>query len=335
MSGLTVFIPALFSEHVGEAGEVAEPDTRSATNRLLARAAVSAIPFDSIEHAIYAEFALTPGGVPAAIPAAALTAPFDEVAVSARANLRADPVYLRADPNQILLFNNAEIMPSAAEADELLAALNAGFDDVRFFRGRDPSRWYTDLGAVATTSSPFTASGRSIAGFMPVGDNARALQQCMSDAQILLHEHPVNTARERRGLPPINSIWLWGAGNRPESLAGPAFVYGNDALSAALAMHAGSTWQPHATARDAISACASGATGLVVIGLPTGSAGSPGDGCSPGAFEQQWSRPLLRALNRRALRHLTIVTDRDVYRTSPADRFKFWRTIRARRQPAA
>ncbi len=29
---------------------------------------------------------------------------------------------------------------------------------------------------------------------------------------MLLHDHPVNEARERRGEPPINAVWLWGGG---------------------------------------------------------------------------------------------------------------------------
>ncbi len=327
MSGLTVYIPALFSELVGAAGEGSQD--WAATRRLLARATVTPNPVESFEHALFAAFVGLSGEVPASIPAAALTAPFDDVAEPSRAIMRADPVYLRADPNQILLFNNDEIMPSAEEADALLRALNAGFTDIRFFRGRDPARWYTDLNAQARTSSPFAASGRSISGFLPDGDAARALRQCMNDAQMLLHEHPVNTAREQRGLPPINSVWLWGAGMRPERLAGPAFVCGNDALSAALARHAGCNWRAHASASDAITACASGAAGLAVIGAPTGAADRGADTGSVGAFERQWSVPLLNALNRGTLRRLTIITDRDVYATTPVDRFKFWRRTRA------
>lgn len=329
MSGLTVFIPALFSELAGANGEDADPDRWPATRRLLARAAVHPSPCESVEHALIAVFRPTPVTVPAAVPAAGLTALFDGVADPSRAIMRADPVHLRADPNQILLFNNAEIMPSAQEADELLAVLNAGFDEIRFFRGRDPARWYTDMNAPARTSSPFAANGRSVSRFLPVGDGARTLQQCMNDAQMLLHEHSVNNAREQRGLPPINSIWLWGAGNVPELPGGPAFVGGNDAFSAALALHAGCEWRPDTSANDAIAACASGASGLVVIGAPTGAAGPHTDACAVGAFEQQWSVPLLRALKQRALRRLTIITDRDVYTTTPIDRLKFWRTVRA------
>ena len=34
----------------------------------------------------------------------------------------------------------------------------------------------------------------------------------MTEVQMLWHEHPVNLARERRGLPAINSMWFWGGG---------------------------------------------------------------------------------------------------------------------------
>src|SRR2546430_884920 len=34
----------------------------------------------------------------------------------------------------------------------------------------------------------------------------------MNEAQMLLHEHPVNAEREARGLPALNSIWFWGGG---------------------------------------------------------------------------------------------------------------------------
>ena len=33
---------------------------------------------------------------------------------------------------------------------------------------------------------------------------------------MVLHEHPVNEAREARGELPINSLWLWGAGRAPQ-----------------------------------------------------------------------------------------------------------------------
>ena len=34
----------------------------------------------------------------------------------------------------------------------------------------------------------------------------------LNEAQMVLHAHPVNEAREARGEPAVNSLWLWGAG---------------------------------------------------------------------------------------------------------------------------
>lgn len=329
MPDLTVFVPALFSELGGADVDTGARDAWPATRNLLARAAVTPMPHESVEHALLALFVRAPDEVPAAVPAAALTAPFDAVTTSSCVRMRADPVHLRAEPNQILLFNGAGIMPTAQEADELLAVLNSGFDDCRFFRGRDPARWYTDVETPARTHSPFAANGRSMSKFLPAGDGARTLQQRMNDAQMLLHEHPVNTARAERGLPAINSIWLWGAGDVPGRLGGPVFVGGNDAFGAALALQAGCEWCADMTADAAIGACAAGASGLIVIGAPGGVAGPCDDACGVAAFEHAWAVPLLSALRRRTLRRLTLITDRHVYTTTPIDRFKFWRRERA------
>jgi hypothetical protein len=33
----------------------------------------------------------------------------------------------------------------------------------------------------------------------------------MTEAQMLLHEHPVNQQRARQGVPGLNAVWFWGA----------------------------------------------------------------------------------------------------------------------------
>ena len=41
---------------------------------------------------------------------------------------------------------------------------------------------------------------------------SRALRRLLSEAQLVLHAHPVNDAREARGEPAVNALWLQGAG---------------------------------------------------------------------------------------------------------------------------
>src|SRR5262249_2198929 len=53
----------------------------------------------------------------------------------------------------------------------------------------------------------------------------------------LLHEHPVNQAREERGLPGINSVWFWGAGILPAHANGNwSHIWTSDPLSRGLAL---------------------------------------------------------------------------------------------------
>lgn len=51
---------------------------------------------------------------------------------------------------------------------------------------------------------------------MPSGDDGRVLRALMSEAQMTLHEHAINRARERHQALPANAIWLWGEGQLPE-----------------------------------------------------------------------------------------------------------------------
>jgi hypothetical protein len=51
---------------------------------------------------------------------------------------------------------------------------------------------------------------------MPGGGDSAQLRRLMTEMQMLLHEHPLNLARERRGEPAINGVWPWGAGEVSE-----------------------------------------------------------------------------------------------------------------------
>ena len=56
---------------------------------------------------------------------------------------------------------------------------------------------------------------------LPRGLDARLVERWMNELQMLLHAHPVNTAREERRLPPINLVWLWGFQPRAQKLPSP------------------------------------------------------------------------------------------------------------------
>ena len=78
----------------------------------------------------------------------------------------------------------------------------------------DPARWRLWLPADASppSISPEAVSGRPLADWWPGGDAMRAWRRLANEIQMTWHEHPVNEAREERGLPPINGLWLYGGG---------------------------------------------------------------------------------------------------------------------------
>lgn len=52
--------------------------------------------------------------------------------------------------------------------------------------------------------------------FLPAGEGAAAYRGLVSEIEMALHDHAVNDNRQAAGLPPINSLWLWGGGHAPE-----------------------------------------------------------------------------------------------------------------------
>src|SRR2546423_11819725 len=92
----------------------------------------------------------------------------------------------------------------------------------------------------------------------------------MNEAQMLLHEHPVNAEREARGEPALNSIWFWGGGVVDAAKPRPfSAVIADDPLARGLALAAGIP--AHALPKDADSVLAAlGDEGraLVVLDAP-------------------------------------------------------------------
>lgn len=149
------------------------------------------------------------------LPAAWLSYQFDTGRVPPDALLRADPVHLRADQTRLLLFAADQLNITIDEAQALCEAFNrhCAADGLRL-EWPTTVRGYLHLrtpSAVRTTPLE-QAVGRSVDGLLPRGPDARRWHGFMNEVQMLFHDHPVNRAREARGQPMINGLWLWGGG---------------------------------------------------------------------------------------------------------------------------
>jgi hypothetical protein len=216
--------------------------------------------------------------------------------------LRADPCHLRVNRDHVLLADASSFELNREEAEALVESLNRHFsaDGMTFFP-MQPQRWYLRLNAVRPieTTPLLQARGRDIDSLLPRGPEALRWRGMLNEAQMLLHQQPVNDAREARGELPINSIWLWGEGPASTPVKNFACVRSHDALAGGLAQASGANVHPvPESAAQWLNAASEGVELVVLDGLSV-------PACYGDAhtwrqrlqtLEENWFAPLLEAL---------------------------------------
>ena len=178
---------------------------------------------ESFERLAFGVFGYPGGGDD--VPAAALTWERDAAGSpsrdSAGANgpslvpLRADPVHLRPDVDAARLFDASHFALTGEEAASMAEALDRHFapEGIRF-EAPHPTRWYTRLEKRpdAVFRPPGAVAARGAGESLPAGNEGSLWRRRMNEAQMVLHAHPGNQAREARRELSVNSVWFWGAG---------------------------------------------------------------------------------------------------------------------------
>lgn len=222
-----------------------------------------------------------------ALPVAALSRLGD--AGSAEGHwMRADPVHLAVEGDGLRLRDASSLAIGMDEARSLASALDSHFaPDGLEFRAEAPARWYVKLpaGEAPETTPLEDALGRNVFGLLPRDGKWRS---AMTEAQMILNGHDVNARREAEGKPAINSIWFWGAGALPASVARPyAVVHANDALARGLAKHSGAQLHEVPAGVSRIDLARQDDAVLAVV-----------DGIDAATMDEQWFRPLSEAIER-------------------------------------
>ncbi|CAH2782874.1 MAG: Regulatory protein, RpfE type [Candidatus Burkholderia crenata] len=130
-----------------------------------------------------------------------------------------EPVHVRIARDHLVLIDPATLGMDDQEARTLFDVVKPLIEDLGLtIQAPQPARWYVagpNLGTLAGTS-PLRASGRNIEIWLPheagTGERSRAWMKLQNEVQMAWFEHPLNEAREARGLPAINSIWLHAQG---------------------------------------------------------------------------------------------------------------------------
>lgn len=108
---------------------------------------------------------------------------------------------------------------STEEAEVLVSFLaeKLNNEEFKFYSGvsyRHCLIWDNGTLDIGVFTPPHDITGKPIKAFVPMHENAAKLYELMKKSYDLLKDHPVNKAREEKGLRPANSIWLWGEGVR-------------------------------------------------------------------------------------------------------------------------
>jgi hypothetical protein len=104
---------------------------------------------------------------------------------------------------------------SQTESDTLLAAMQPYFAEDGITLEPDQCGRYLAQGALLAdvpTASLDRVIGCDVKAWLPTGPQASTLLRLQNEMQMLFYTHPLNDAREARGLLPVNSFWLHGTG---------------------------------------------------------------------------------------------------------------------------
>jgi hypothetical protein len=157
--------------------------------------------------------------------------------------LRADPVHVRIESDRTALHPAAVLGIARQEADALVAALQAHFrGDGLEFVSPSPERWYVQVpaGEMPATRPLEEALAGDAQKMLPASRGSMNWPGALTEAQMILSTHEVNTRRERERRPAINSVWFWGGGEMPGHVASPyAAVFSDDVFARGLASLSG------------------------------------------------------------------------------------------------
>ena len=286
----------------------------AALELLLARGRSRAAPAQRLEEWLHQAFDLEG----ASLPAGALTLLAHEEDPGDASWARADPVHLRVMRDHLVVVPNEAFDLSAPEASALCEALNAHFADADF-RPLEPRRWCAKLAEAIEGGNPLEAAGKQV-------DLSSRVAPLLNEAQMVLHAHPVNEAREARGEPTVNSLWLWGAGRATRARCDWQSVAADDPAVLGAARLAGARHRAlPRSARDWLERLSEDGRHLAVLDMLRLQRENP----LLEELEKRWFEPLLAALRSGRIGMVTLhvpdATEALSFETIRGDLRRFWR----------
>ena len=334
-----LLVPALFPTRA-PAREALGALRLPALELLLARGRATGTEPRAPERWLVEAFSGDDGDEDAPLAAGALTVLAEGGEPGDDAWLRADPVHLQLGRDGPALVPSAAFEVSREEAEAICEALNGHFAGAPTFYPLAPGRWCARLAEefVAATESPLQLAGEDVNRRLAAQPAARRWHSMLTEIQMVLHPHPVNAERERRGAPALNSLWLWGAGRAPREAAGPwQSVCADEPLALGLARLAGMARRalPAAAEEWLARAPEDGRHLLVLDALRAAHALDDAEAYAARlrTLEARWFAPLLAALRAGRIGmislHVPDAAEARSFETVRGDLRRIWRRARA------
>ncbi len=148
-------------------------------------------------------------------PSAALTLLANDLYDPEMFYMHADPVHLQADMDHAVLTSSIDLDIKQQESSVLCEALNSHFyqDGLTFFALNKDQWFVSSKHEINMKTTPLVeATARNVNFLLPAGEHSTRWKQLLTEAQMLMHAHELNLAREDAGLFNINSLWFHGSG---------------------------------------------------------------------------------------------------------------------------
>ncbi len=231
-AAVQIILPGLFDLPLHELDTGFVSDELPALNRILGLARVSDNRDYSIDAIIQRALALTSPSTSTSASLAMAQAYANADEDEPARLILAEAVHLRADLHSAVVLPIPKTSDNIQDIDIVINDLNDLFkvdydmtavaDGVFLLRlnGFDaPTHYPQVLSVLGKTITPYIEQSRQILPWY----------RLLNEIQMFMHQHPINDKRIRQGRLPINSLWLWGAGQRPTLATRPRW-FCDDAL---------------------------------------------------------------------------------------------------------
>lgn len=266
-------------------------------------------------------------------PVAAVTRVLDMGVVDNAWWMRADPVHLMPHGDTLVLSAGGDLSVSQDEADQLVREILDVFNqDGWVLKAPRPDCWYLQLLDMPDmhTTPLSNVVGHDIYSALPAGKDGKKWHTILNELQIMLHTSTVNVEREAKGLPTINSLWLWGGGRLPTLKENDWSVFwGEDGVGSALARLSQVKQADRPASAENWLRESDAGNHLVVLDQAeqarlNGHEQELRDFID--TFDEQWTEPLIRALQTKKLNSLSVVVENcRIFKADARSLSRWWR----------